>query len=92
MKFSRLDSLSHPGSVSYMLGGKHEVCMIDRIAEILEGHIAMAERQLRYIGEGVQFGEITEPIPAKEIELIALIQKWSNELRRHKERQSAKRP
>jgi hypothetical protein len=89
LKFGGLDRLVHPVSVYYMLVGKHEVCMTDRIAEILEGHIAMAERQLRYIGEGVQFGDITEPIPAKEIELVALIHKWNDELRRHRERQNA---
>ena len=65
--------------------------MSDKLSEILEGHISMAERQLKYIREGVQFGVITDPIPSNEIELIVLIDKWHDDLKRYRERNYAKK-
>jgi hypothetical protein len=64
------------------------VAMPDRVAEILEGHIKLAERQLDFVKEGTEFFKLSEVdwLPITEDDLIQRIATLRDSLEKHKER------
>jgi hypothetical protein len=75
-----------------MLGGKHTrlemVDSVDRIAVILKGHLDLAEKQMEWMKQGVEFafneGDGTAFIPVKKDVLAKRIESLKSALQRHK--------
>ena len=92
LKSSALDRLSQAAPNTYMLGGKHArlemVDSVDRIAVILNGHLDLAEKQMQWMKQGVEFafneGDGTAFIPVTKDVLAKRIESLKSALQRHK--------